>query len=117
MKEVKFRAWDKQKNKYIQDVGLFPYPWNERTKTQILTISGDGITVNPFHEYIIVEQYTGLKDLYEGDICKTREGLSKIVWFNYAFYLEGIDWEDIILLSNRNVEVKKVGNIHEEAKA
>lgn len=134
-REIKFRAWHKEEKEYIEDCGLFPYPWNERTRNQTLSIRGDGVTVNQFHESIVLEQFTGLhdkngKEIYEGDVVKVsnEEPLSnEQITTDYDWTFDGTVINDYfgwgvniktaflffseIVFEECDIEI--IGNIHE----
>lgn len=112
MNEIKYRAWDENKKEWVNGV--------------IMNLFGETFKYD-FHtkEYIeikvILDLYTGLKDkhdkeIYKNDIViygwKQRKG--KIIWFNYAFYVEDVETGSLILLSDTTVTLEIIGNIHEE---
>jgi len=72
MREIKFRAWDKEKKEMFNDIWI------------------DGNFIN-MPEYIVM-QFTGLKDkngkeIYEGDIIESR--LNNYIWRYEIKSLEG----------------------------
>lgn len=103
MREIKFRAWEISKNKYINDYtchSLFEYFgfWSN----------------NGF----VYEQYTGLKDkngreIYEGDICRYSidDGISAPIEFNNGAFWFGALMLGIEVLDEDGIEI--IGNIHE----
>ncbi len=135
MREIKFRAWDKEKKKMDADVGIFPFPWNERTRNSSWSFSADGTTVNPYHENIALMQYTGLqnkhdKEIYEGDIVDIHgsamndipmgdKSRKKVVWNApfFCFVEVGVYSDNDAaycfetFVSGSDMEI--IGNIHE----
>jgi uncharacterized phage protein (TIGR01671 family) len=109
MREIKFRAWDKDS-----------CVWQ-----RMFNITSDGrFTIGNGADYsnkIILMQYTGLKDkngkeIYEGDILKTRGGIiEKVEWSKSqsgdGFGVEAVGWIDYANTYGESVEV--VGNIYE----
>lgn len=117
MREIKFRAWDTQKNNWYK----LPV-WGE------CEASGDsenGYMTLKDNEFFKWSQYTGLKDkngkeIYEGDIVyiKAFSPEKNIIRFNRGgFCLEpitGIEssfWSDIKYAEDERSEV--IGNIYE----
>lgn len=127
MREIKFRAWDKELNRMcdVIQLGVRDIIVNSIEEDEI---SG----FLPIDRFEIM-QYTGLKDkngteIYEGDIIRTHENrIQKVIWHNNGFKLEykfkrsyrgESYWEtrkDIELseTNNKRWGIKVIGNIYE----
>lgn len=130
MRELKFRAWTRQKPSM---------PWSQK----FVAITGNGEQMVPiggtftgvWHilgddaEGLIIEQYTGLKDnngkeIYEGDIVKARwyraknarlDTRGEIKFNDGWFYIkDDPDGQDRLGVPIHNCyDIEIVGNIHE----
>jgi uncharacterized phage protein (TIGR01671 family) len=120
MREIKFRAWNKEK-----DIMYYPKIGNP-----IVGVYDE----EPLEHYILM-QYTGLKDkngkrIYEGDIVKFRTerfgtgvsgevtGIKKIVFENCYYNLEGCNvtcdnLESPQLSHMKEEELEVIGNVYE----
>lgn len=121
MREIKFRAWDKNKNKMYQVRGInFDNEdlWLKINETQIMG-------ANLFEVELM--QYTGLKDkngteIYEGDIVKytseLENGIFEVKYSNCRFYGLWIEANfmdittDLFYLGSSN-ELEVIGNIYQ----
>lgn len=110
MREIKFRAWDKITEKFIEQADL--------------KISGDNVIYycDICDTALIVMQYTGLKDrqgreIYEGDIVKfDYRGLflkGEVVFSNGGWELKGVDYGEHFRLIEIVHLCEVVGNIYE----
>lgn len=112
MRELKFRVWDKWRNKYT-----------DALVSSIINNNGFKSETSAF----IIEQYTNLNDsfsteIYEGDICEIDGGADKpaICWVIFADGCFCIDWHENdatpelkYYVGMEFCTIKIVGNIHE----
>lgn len=121
MREIKFRAWDREGQKYVgEEVSI--------VRGQFVKSSHAASWWSSAAELINGQQYTGIADVYEDDYCIIRaeepyfdENMSmdedwelrgKIVFEDFAFWLITNDgfhfW-----LGNDFDEIEVIGNIYE----
>ncbi len=122
MREIKFRAWNKEKKEMFLNV-MVTTPNNRST---VFNLNREIATVN---EYFSLMQYTGLKDkngkdVFEGDIvkCSGRGCPHEVIWMQSVpssnisgmpgFYLKGLNegygWSFLY-----GIDEEVIGNIYE----
>lgn len=127
MREIKFRAWDKEFNEMLEVDSIVFSDTLDFSTPHIIDSSND---MHPLSEVILM-QYTGIKDkngveIYEGDIIealvspqlterKNFEGLqSGIVEFEYgSFVIRFSEFNEIDLNRFPDCYLKVIGNIYE----
>jgi len=123
MREIKFRAWDKERDRMILDVGFVSDSWFSKGTC----ILHKDMALIHKKDYFELMQFTGLKDknkkkIYEGDILEdTGENKSKIMGEGIIRYLVKFE-EGCFTLGNgiglRNLTIyhnvlEVIGNIYE----
>lgn len=133
MREIKFRAWDRERKKMINADGLifqkeFHYMKEEKEYIDRLRLDYREEFLNHIQKNYILLQYTGLKDnrgkeIYEGDIIrwliftediedKTPIHIIDTVGFSNGYYYAEKRCE-ILGLKAPYREVEVIGNIYE----
>jgi uncharacterized phage protein (TIGR01671 family) len=112
MREIKFRVWDNETNKF----------WHEGRNLSLVSLVADNL-VND--DSTVLEQYTGLKDkngveIYEGDIiCQQMrfvETNGVIFWQeDKARFAVNLDGFITTITKPQEHSYEVIGNIHENA--
>ena len=115
MREIKFRAWHKEKKIMGEVLGI------DILHKEIF-FSNEDVDCYEHTDFKDIElmQYTGLKDknnkeIYEGDIVKFLNGIFEVIWCNEkaSFMLKNKEYKEFLnfIYENNNV-MEIVGNIY-----
>lgn len=124
-REIKFRTWDKQKEK-MNDIGVHIF-FTDNGELVFRDASYHYIDDYPsyenekLNERFELMQFTGLKDkkgneIYEGDVLQTHSGIGYMVFDNCGYAIkspgsEAIDYE----FSAFYLECEIIGNIYQNS--
>ncbi len=120
MREIKFRAWNKTRQKMYQVTSLFTKNNSKDFQGKFVEV---GIDNNDYQEDCILMQFTGLKDkngkeIYEGDIVVGNLGYYEIRWdsIETGFFGHRVDKKGTSHFLNKLSLLKEhevIGNIYE----
>jgi len=121
MREIKFRAWDKEKDELIPPEALTEIVWNKSDAPDTIEYN-DGEGLWQCLDFILM-QYTGLKDksgveIYEGDIVKYHSGADIVSWTKTTAKFNVLNFYDAsqdcpCCAFSEYAELEVIGNIYE----
>jgi uncharacterized phage protein (TIGR01671 family) len=118
MREIKFRAWDKKFKIMINPTDSFAdYIGFDGTIHEIgeySNYSGGGKTDEDVSKQYEVMQWTGIKDIFEGDIVSARIASDKARFVGYVHYLNCQYWVNYIGYESYYVELMSLVNAEYE---
>ncbi len=121
MAPLRFRSWNKKTETLVDLQAITPLALND-------ALMMDGVFI-PFHDDLIIEQSTGLKDkngkeIFEGDIVRVADVVfdlinnsAKVIWWGrppeFGLYHNKSQWCEDWNLSDDAERMEVIGNIHE----
>lgn len=118
MRDIKFRAWDKDNDQMIYDFGLTPSDYFPYQLPDDNCESPEDPANYSYFDNAELMQYTGLKDkngkeIYEGDIAKHPKGdVAHVVFIDGRFTLQDTTHPKYTY-AIADVEWEVIGNVHE----
>lgn len=118
MREIKFRAWDTDLNKYVHAFNYNDYEISDDEGDIYITKNMETSGETPLLE---LEQFTGLfdkngKEIYEGDILKRESFISWVITFNNSCFCAAnitLPYRPFTLFDVDMSQREVIGNVHE----
>ena len=118
MKDIKFRVWDNERNAMFNSKSVDIDFFEGKIEITSDTIRYDEVYTDEIKDFELM-QYVGCKDknnkeIYEGDIVKTKEHIGQIIYSKGMFFID-VKGDFYLPIYNVSEFMEVIGNIYENS--
>ena len=118
MRDIKFRVWDNERNAMLNSKSVDIDFFEGKIEITSDTIRYDEVYTDEIKDFELM-QYVGCKDknnkeIYEGDIVKTKEHIGQIIYSKGMFFID-VKGDFYLPIYNVSEFMEVIGNIYENS--